>query len=76
MYGGDIGMQVVDLSPLPENSPIQLNTYNEMSQSHNLWIDTDSELAFIEHQNGDNIHIANLSNLANLNMQEPLVIKV
>ena len=65
MYGGDIGMQVVDLSPLPENSPIQLDTYNEMSQSHNLWIDTDSELAFIEHQNGDNIHIANLSNPAN-----------
>ena len=26
MYGGDVGMQVVDLSPLPENSPIQLNT--------------------------------------------------
>ena len=64
MYGGDIGMQVIDLSPLPEGDPIQLNTYNEMSQSHNLWIDTDSNLAFIEHQNGDNIHIADLSNPA------------
>ena len=62
MYGGDIGMQVIDLSPLPENAPIQLSTYNEMSQSHNLWIDQSNELAFIEHQNGDNIHIANLSN--------------
>jgi len=65
MYGGDIGMQVVDLTPLPENSPIQLDTYNEMSQSHNLWIDNDSGLAFIEHQNGDNIHIANLSDPEN-----------
>ena len=61
MYGGDIGMQVVDMSPLPENPPIQLDTYNQLSQSHNLWIDTDSGLAFIEHQNGDNIHIADLS---------------
>ena len=61
MYGGDIGMQVVDMSPLPNNPPIQLDTYNEMSQSHNLWIDTDTGLAFIEHQNGDNIHIADLS---------------
>ena len=65
MYGGDIGMQVVDLSPLPNGTPIQLDTYNEMGQSHNLWIDNDSELAFIEHQNGDNIHIANLSNPSN-----------
>ena len=64
MYGGDIGMQVIDLSPLPENLPIQLTTYNQMAQSHNLWIDVDSELAFIEHQNGDNIHIADLSNPA------------
>jgi len=62
MYGGDIGMQVIDLSPLPESPPIQLETYNQMSQSHNLWIDTDSQLAFIEHQNGDNIHIADISN--------------
>ena len=34
----------------------------QMSQSHNLWIDTDSQLAFIEHQTGDNIHIADISN--------------
>ena len=62
MYGGDIGMQVIDLSPLPYNEPIQLETYNEMSQSHNLWIDNVTGLAFIEHQNGDNIHIADISN--------------
>jgi len=61
MYGGDIGMQVIDLSPLPNNNPIQLDTYNQISQSHNLWID-ESGLAFIEHINGDNIHIVNLSN--------------
>ena len=61
MYGGDVGMQVVDLSPLPQNPPIQLNTYNQISQSHNLWIDF-SGFAYIEHQNGDNIHIADLSN--------------
>ena len=61
MYGGDVGMQVIDLSPLPEESPVQLNTYNLISQSHNLWVD-DSGYAFIEHQTGDNIHIVNLLN--------------
>ncbi len=61
MYGGDVGMQVIDLSPLPQNSPIQLQTYNEIGQSHNLWIDP-SGIAYIEHQTGDNIHIANLIN--------------
>ena len=61
MYGGDIGMQVIDLSPLPNNPPIQLDTYNEIGQSHNLWIDS-SGYAYIEHQAGDNIHIVNLSN--------------
>ena len=61
MYGGDMGMQVVDLGPLPDNPPVQLNTYDNISQSHNLWID-DSGYAFIEHQTGDNIHIANLIN--------------
>ena len=60
MTGPDVGMQVVDLSPLPFSSPIQLNTYSEIGQSHNLWID-DSGLVFIEHQSGDNIHIANLN---------------
>tara|TARA_Y100000590_G_scaffold340638_1_gene388506 strand:+ start:1353 stop:2789 length:1437 start_codon:yes stop_codon:yes gene_type:complete len=61
MYGGDIGMQVVDLSPMPNSSPIKLNTYNYIAQSHNLWIDP-LGFAFIEHQTGDNIHIANLAN--------------
>ena len=61
MYGGDIGMQVIDLSPLPHSPPIQLQTYNYIGQSHNLWIDP-SGYAFIEHQSGDNIHIADLSN--------------
>ena len=61
MYGGDVGMQIIDLSPLPENSPIQLETYNYIGQSHNLWIDS-SGFAFIEHQVGDNIQIVNLEN--------------
>ena len=64
MYGGDMGMQVVDLNPLPDNPPIQLETYNNISQSHNLWIDN-SGYAFIEHQTGDNIHITNLENPSN-----------
>jgi len=59
MYGGDVGLQVIDLSPLSENDPIQLNTYNYIGQSHNLWIDS-TGYAFIEHQTGDNIHIVNL----------------
>ena len=61
MYGGDVGMQIIDLSPLPNNPPIQLETYNGIAQSHNLWIDS-SGYAYIEHQTGDNIHILNLSN--------------
>ncbi len=60
MYGGDVGMQVIDLSPLPEDPPVQLETYAYIAQSHNLWIDS-SGFAFIEHINPDNIHIANLS---------------
>ena len=60
MYGGDVGMQIIDLSPLPDNSPIQLTTYNYIAQSHNLWIDS-SGYVFIEHQTGDNIHITNLN---------------
>ena len=64
MYGGDVGMQVIDLSPLPENPPIQLQTYNEISQSHNLWVDPGG-YAYIEHQSGDNIHIANLMDPSN-----------
>ncbi len=65
MYGGDVGMQVVDLSPLPDNPPVQLDTYNQITQSHNLWIDNESGLAFIEHHMNDNIHIADLTNPAN-----------
>ena len=61
MYGGETGMQVVDLSPLPESEPIQLETYSNIAQSHNLWIDP-SGFAFIEHYTGDNIQIANLLN--------------
>ncbi len=60
MTGPDIGMQVIDLSPLPFSNPIQIGTYTDIQQSHNLWID-DSGLAFIEHHSGDNIHIADLS---------------
>ena len=63
MYGGDIGMQVIDLSPLPDSEPLQLSTYNQIAQSHNLWIN-ETGYAFIEHQAGDNIHITNLSNPA------------
>ena len=61
MTGNDVGMQVVDLSPLPYNNPIYIETYNNINQSHNLWIDPQG-YAFIEHINGDNIHIVNLSN--------------
>ena len=64
MYGGDVGLQVIDLSPLPGNDPIQLNTYNYIGQSHNLWIDS-TGYAFIEHQTGDNIHIVNLEDPSN-----------
>jgi len=64
MYGGDTGMQVIDLSPLPQGAPIQLTTYNDIAQSHNLWIDP-SGFAFIEHYAGDNIQIANLNNPSN-----------
>ena len=64
MTGPDIGMQVVDLSPLPFSSPEQMTTYTNVQQSHNLWID-DSGLAFIEHESGDNIHISNLNSLPN-----------
>ena len=60
MYGGDVGMQVVDLSPLPDGAPIQLETYGYIAQSHNLWIDSEG-FAFIEHMTPDNIHITDLS---------------
>ena len=60
MTGPDVGMQVIDLSPLPFSSPEQMTTYTNVQQSHNLWIDN-SGLAFIEHESGDNIHISNLN---------------
>ena len=59
MTGPDVGMQVIDLSPLPLSSPQQVYTYSNVQQSHNLWID-DNGLAFIEHHTGDNIHIADV----------------
>ena len=62
MTGMDVGMQVVDLSPLPGGTPIKRSTYTGIAQSHNLWIDTDSGLAFIERSYPDNIHIVDLSN--------------
>ena len=61
MTGSDVGMQVVDLSPLPYNDPLYVTTYQNINQSHNLWIDP-SGYAFVEHVNGDNIHIVDLSN--------------
>ncbi len=63
MTGNDVGMQVVDLSPLPYNQPMYIDTYENINQSHNLWIDQGG-YAFIEHVSGDNIHIVNLSNPA------------
>jgi len=63
MTGPDVGMQVIDLSPLPFSNPEQIESYANVSQSHNLWID-DSGYAFIEHHSGDNIHIADLSDPA------------
>ena len=62
MTGIDAGMQVVDLSPLPKGAPIKRNTYTGVSQSHNLWIDSDLGFAFIEKNYPDNIHIVDLSN--------------
>ena len=64
MTGGDMGMQVIDLSPLPENLPIQYPTYNEIGTSHNLWVDPNG-YAYIEHSYGDAINIADLSDPLN-----------
>ena len=61
MTGGDMGMQVIDLSPLPYSQPIQYPTYNYIGTSHNLWVDPDG-YAYIEHGYGDAINIADLSN--------------
>ena len=62
MSGIDAGMQVIDLSPLPEGVPIKRNTYTGVAQSHNLWVDTALGYGFIEKSYPENIHIVNLSN--------------
>ena len=64
MTGGDMGMQVIDLSPLPENPPIQYQSYTQIGTSHNLWIDNEG-FAFIEHGYGDAINIADLTDPLN-----------
>mgnify|MGYP007063821149 FL=1 len=48
MYGIDVGMQIIDLSPLPNGKPLKRNTYTQITQSHNLWIDIDIGFGFIE----------------------------
>ncbi|MBC8310753.1 MAG: choice-of-anchor B family protein [Candidatus Marinimicrobia bacterium] len=65
MTGDDVGMQIVDLSPLPENEPIKLDTYTGVSQSHNLWIDEDRELAFVENSYPHNVKTLDISNPEN-----------
>ncbi|MBC8297650.1 MAG: choice-of-anchor B family protein, partial [Pelagibacterales bacterium] len=62
MWGIDEGVQIIDLSPLPESSPIKLNTYTGVDQSHNLWVDEELGLAFIESDYPNNIHILDLNN--------------
>ena len=62
MTGADVGMQLIDLSPLPAGVPVKLNTYAGVTQSHNLWIDTYSGYGFIEKSYPENIHIVDLSN--------------
>ena len=66
MTGDDIGMQVIDLSPLPENEPIKLDTYDALQQSHNLWIDDFNQLAFVENTYPQNIKILDISNPENI----------
>jgi len=61
MTGEDTGMQIVDLSPLPNSEPVQLATYSDISQSHNLWIN-ELGYAFIENYYPENIHIVDISN--------------
>jgi len=60
MTGDDTGMQIIDLSPLPISSPIKLETYSQISQSHNLWIDSNG-YAFIENYYPNNIHIVDVT---------------
>jgi choice-of-anchor B domain-containing protein len=65
MTGQDVGMQIVDLSPLPEAEPIKLDTYTGVAQSHNLWIDEASEYAFIQNGYPHNIKTVDISNPEN-----------
>ncbi len=65
MTGEDVGMQVIDLSPLPNGEPIKLDTYTGVGRSHNLWIDEASEYAFIENSYPQNIKTVDISNPEN-----------
>jgi len=65
MTGEDMGMQVIDLSPLPNGEPIKLDTYTGVGRSHNLWIDEASEYAFIENSYPQNIKTVDISNPEN-----------
>ena len=62
MWGIDEGVQIIDLSPLPGSPPIKLNTYTGVDQSHNLWIDVEGGMAFIENESPNNIHVLDLTN--------------
>ena len=62
MYGIDVGMQIIDLSPLPAGEPIKRNTYTQITQSHNLWIDIDLGFGFIEKNYPENIHVVDFIN--------------
>ena len=62
MSGIDVGMQVIDLSPLPMGEPVKLSTYTGVAQSHNLWIDNDSGYGIIENNYPENVHIVDLTN--------------
>ena len=62
MYGIDVGMQIIDLSPLPNGKPLKRNTYTQITQSHNLWIDIDLGFGFIEKNYPENIHVVDFVN--------------
>ena len=62
MIGVDQGIQIIDLSPLPESPPVKLSNYTGISKSHNLWIDESLGLVFIENDYPNNIHILDLTN--------------
>ena len=64
MNGVDQGVQIIDLSPLPDSPPVKLSNYTGISKSHNLWIDESLGLIFIENDYPANIHILDLTNPA------------